>query len=128
MALTQSDKKEIEVLIRKEIKDFFNSSTSKQFENKLMDKIHDDLKKGKLRGEVKEVILKSFQEYFTVMYQQRGFWEQNLGYNGKRIINLNIAFSKENVPVENKYKIIKNINKYEMEEQDKNKSKLPEIF
>ena len=76
MALTQSDKKEIEVLIRKEIKDFFNSSTSKQFENKLMDKIHDDLKKGKLWGEVKEVILKSFQEYFTVMYQQRGFWEQ----------------------------------------------------
>ena len=76
MALTQSDKKEIEVLIRKEIKDFFNSSTSKQFENKLMDKIHDDLKKGKLRGEVKEVILKSFQEYFTVMDQQRGFWEQ----------------------------------------------------
>ena len=76
MALTQSDKKEIEGLIRKEIKDFFNSSTSKQFENKLMDKIYDDLKKGKLRGEVKEVILKSFQEYFTVMYQQRGFWEQ----------------------------------------------------
>lgn len=76
MALSSSEKKEIEVLIRKEIKDFFNSSTSKQFENKLMDKISDDIKKGKLRGEVKEVILKSFQEYFTVMYQQRGFWEQ----------------------------------------------------
>ena len=44
------------------------------------------------------------------------------------IDNLNVAFSKENVPVENKYKIIKNINKYEMEEQDKNKSKLPEDF
>jgi uncharacterized protein (UPF0335 family) len=76
MALTASDKKEIEVLIRKEIKDFFDASTSKQFENKLMDKILQDIKRGKLRGGVKDVILKSFQEYFTVMYQQRGFWEQ----------------------------------------------------
>jgi hypothetical protein len=76
MALTASDKKEIEVLIRKEIKDFFDSSTSKQFENKLIDKISQEIKKGKLKGNVKEVILKSFQEYFTVMYQQRGFWEQ----------------------------------------------------
>lgn len=76
MALTTSDKKEIEVLIRKEIKDFFDSNTSKQFENKLMDKISQEVKRGKLKGDIKEVILKSFQEYFTVMYQQRGFWEQ----------------------------------------------------
>jgi Rod binding domain-containing protein len=76
MAITASDKKEIEVLVRKEIKDFFDSNTSKQFENKLIDKISQEIKKGKLKGNVKEVILKSFQEYFTVMYQQRGFWEQ----------------------------------------------------
>jgi len=76
MALTASDKKEIEVLIRKEIKDFFDSSTSKQFENKLMSKISQEMKRGGLRKDMKEVILKSFQEYFTVMYQQRNFWEQ----------------------------------------------------
>lgn len=76
MAITSAEKKEIETMIRKEIKSFFDSSTSKQFENKLMDKIAQDLKKGKLRGEVKDVVMKSFQEYFTVMYQQRGFWEQ----------------------------------------------------
>ena len=76
MALSASDKKEIEVLIRKGIKDFFDSSTSKQFENKLMDKINQEIKKGKLKSNVKEIVLKSFQEYFTVMYQQRGFWEQ----------------------------------------------------
>jgi hypothetical protein len=76
MALNASDKKEIEVLIRKEIKDFLNSSTTKQFETKLIDKMSQELKKGKLKGDVKEVVLKSFQEYFTVMYQQRGFWEQ----------------------------------------------------
>jgi Rod binding domain-containing protein len=76
MALSASDKKEIEVLIRKEIKDFLNSNTTKQFETKLIDKMSQELKKGKLKGDVKEVVLKSFQEYFTVMYQQRGFWEQ----------------------------------------------------
>lgn len=76
MALTASDKKEIEVLIRKEIKDFFDSNTSKQFENKLVDRISQEMKKGKIRSEMKDVILKSFQEYFTVMYQQRNFWEQ----------------------------------------------------
>jgi hypothetical protein len=76
MALTSTEKKEIEVLIRKEIKDFFDSNTSKQFENKLMDKINQEIKKGKLKSNVKEIVLKSFQEYFTVMYQQRGFWEQ----------------------------------------------------
>lgn len=76
MALTQSDKKEIESTIRKEIKDFFDSNSAKQFEKKLIEKISQDLQKGKLRGDVKEVVLKSFQEYFTVMYQQRGFWEQ----------------------------------------------------
>jgi hypothetical protein len=76
MALSASDKKEIEVLIRKEIKDFFDSNTSKQFENKLIDKINQEIKKGKLKSNVKEIVLRSFQEYFTVMYQQRGFWEQ----------------------------------------------------
>jgi hypothetical protein len=76
MALSSTEKKEIEVLIRKEIKDFFDSNTSKQFEKKLLDKISQDLQKGELKKDVKDIVIKSFQEYFTVMYQQRGFWEQ----------------------------------------------------
>lgn len=76
MALTNTDKKEIEVLIRKEIRDFFNASTSKQFETKLMDTISKELQRGKLKKDIKDIIIKSFQEYFTVMYQQRSFWEQ----------------------------------------------------
>jgi hypothetical protein len=76
MAFSSTEKKEIEVLIRKEIKDFFDSSTSKQFEKKLLDKISQDLQKGGLKRDVKDIVIKSFQEYFTVMYQQRGFWEQ----------------------------------------------------
>jgi hypothetical protein len=35
MALSSSEKKEIETLVRKEIKDFLGSQTVKQFENKL---------------------------------------------------------------------------------------------
>jgi Rod binding domain-containing protein len=76
MAFTAAEKKEIEVLMRKEIKDFFSSNTAKQFEDKLMDKISKELQRGGLRKDVKNIVIKSFQEYFTVMYQQRGFWEQ----------------------------------------------------
>jgi len=76
MALSSADKKEIETLIRKEIKDFLGSNTAKQFENKLMNTISKEMERGGLKKNVKELITKSFQEYFTVMYQQRGFWEQ----------------------------------------------------
>jgi len=75
MALTQSDKREIEVMIRKEIKDFMESNTAKQFEDKLIEKISKDIQKGKLEKDIKDLIIKSFREFYTVMYQQRSFWE-----------------------------------------------------
>lgn len=75
MALTQSDKREIETMIRKEIKDFLGSTTAKQFEDKLMDKISKDVKRGKLEKDIKDLIIKSFREFYTIMYQQRSFWE-----------------------------------------------------
>ena len=75
MALTSSEKKEIETLIKKEIKDFMGSNTAKQFEDKLIDKISKDLHRGKLEKDVKDLIIKSFREFYTIMYQQRSFWE-----------------------------------------------------
>jgi hypothetical protein len=75
MALTQTEKKEIENIVKKEIKDFLGSTTAKQFEDKLMDKISKDLKKGKMEKDVKELIIKSFREFYTIMYLQRSFWE-----------------------------------------------------
>jgi hypothetical protein len=36
MALTPSDKREIETMIRKEIKTFLDSNTLKQFENRII--------------------------------------------------------------------------------------------
>ena len=71
MALTAADKREIEVLIRKEVKDFLGSNTARQFEEKLLDKISKDLKRGKLEKDVKDLIIKSFREFYTIMYQQR---------------------------------------------------------
>jgi hypothetical protein len=41
-----------------------------------MDTISKEMQRGGLKKNVKDIIIKSFQEYFTVMYQQRGFWEQ----------------------------------------------------
>jgi hypothetical protein len=75
MALTQTDKNEIEVMIRKEIKSFLDSNTSKQFEDKLIDKISVEIQRGKLKKEVKDIIIKSFQEYFNMMYHQKSYWE-----------------------------------------------------
>lgn len=76
MALTNTDKKEIETITRKEIRDFFNSNTAKQFEDKLVDRIKKEMaRNGKLNTDIKDLIIKSFREFYTVMYQQRSFWE-----------------------------------------------------
>ena len=69
------EKKEIENLIKKEIREFMGSNTVKKFEDKLLDNISKDLKRGKLEKDVKDLIIKSFREFYTVMYQQRSFWE-----------------------------------------------------
>jgi hypothetical protein len=78
MALNSSDKKEIEVLIRKEIKDFMGSNTMGQFEKKIIDVISKEMKRGKLEGDVKELVVKMFREFYNFMWTQRGYWEPRL--------------------------------------------------
>ena len=78
MALTNSETKEIEVLIRKEIKSFMENNTLRQFEDKLMDKIAKDIKKGKLEGEVKDITLRMFREFYQFMWMNRSYWEPKL--------------------------------------------------
>jgi len=75
MALTQSDKREVESIVKKEIKDFFGSNTYKQFEDKMIDRISKDIKRGKIEGDIKDLVIKSFREFYTIMYQQRHVWE-----------------------------------------------------
>ena len=75
MSLSSSEKKEIETLIRKEIKDFLGSQTINQFENKLIDDISKEIKRGKLEGDVKELIVRSMSEFYQFLWTQRGTWE-----------------------------------------------------
>jgi hypothetical protein len=41
----------------------------------MIDRISKDVKRGKIEGNIKELILKSFREFYTIMYQQRHVWE-----------------------------------------------------
>jgi len=78
MALTSSEQKEIEVIIRKEIKSFMNHNTIKQFEDQLMDTIQKEIKRGKLEGEIKEITLRMFREFYQFMWINRSYWEPRL--------------------------------------------------
>jgi anti-sigma28 factor (negative regulator of flagellin synthesis) len=78
MALTQTDKNEIEVMIRKEIKDFLNSNTITQFENKIVDKIQDEIRRGKITTDVSEIVAKVMKEFYKIMWTRRTFWEPTL--------------------------------------------------
>ena len=78
MALTTTDKKEIEAMIRKEIRSFMDNNTLKQFEDKLMDRITREIKRGKLTGEVKDITLKMFREFYQFMWTNRSYWESRL--------------------------------------------------
>lgn len=78
MSLTTTEKKEIETLIRKEIKDFFGSPNMQQYENKLIDTISKEIKKGKLEGDIKDITLRMFREFYQFMWTNRSYWEPKL--------------------------------------------------
>jgi hypothetical protein len=78
MALTASEKNEIEVIVRKEIKNFMGNNTIKQFEDKLMDRIQKEIKRGKLEGDIKDITLRMFREFYQFMWMNRGYWEPRL--------------------------------------------------
>ena len=78
MALTTTDKKEIETMIRKEIRSFMDNNTIKQFEDKLLDRIGKEIKRGKLEGDVKDITLRMFREFYQFMWMNRSYWEPRL--------------------------------------------------
>jgi hypothetical protein len=78
MALTSSEVKEIEVLIRKEIRDFIGNSTMKQYEDKFLERIAKEIKRGKLEGDVKDITLRMFREFYQFMWMNRSYWEPRL--------------------------------------------------
>jgi hypothetical protein len=78
MPLTNTEKKEIEVAIRKEIKNFMEANTIKQFEDKIFEKITKEMRRGKLEDEVKEISLRMFREFYQFMWMNRSYWEPRL--------------------------------------------------
>lgn len=78
MALSNTDKKEIEVLVRKEIKNFLDSTTLKQFENKMIDLIRQEIQRGKISGDVNDIVVKIMREFYKIMWTRRSFWEPTL--------------------------------------------------
>jgi hypothetical protein len=78
MALTQTDKREIETMVRKEIKDFLGSTTMRQHEEHMINLIAQEIKRGKLTGDVKDITIKIFREFYNFMWTQRGYWEPRL--------------------------------------------------
>lgn len=78
MALTKADKNDIEVMIRKEIKDFLGSNTINQYEQKIINKIQDEIKRGKITSDISEIVAKVMKEFYKIMWTRRTFWEPTL--------------------------------------------------
>jgi hypothetical protein len=55
-----------------------DNQTLKQFEDKFMEKIAKEIKRGKLEGEVKELVVKMFREFYQFMWMNRSYWEPKL--------------------------------------------------
>ncbi len=78
MALTDTDKRQIETIVRKEIKDFLGSQTMRQHEQKMVELIAQEIKRGKLNGDIKDITIKVFREFYNFMWTQRSYWEPRL--------------------------------------------------
>ena len=77
-SLRDSDKKQIEVMIRKEIKDFIGSNTMRQYEEKILELVSKEIRRGKLENDTKDIVIKVFREFYSFMWTQRGYWEPRL--------------------------------------------------
>jgi anti-sigma28 factor (negative regulator of flagellin synthesis) len=65
-------------MIRKEIKDFMNATTVKQFENKLIDELKKEIKNGKLDRDIKSIVSDVMIDFYRLMWTKRSFWEPDL--------------------------------------------------
>jgi len=78
MAFTSAEKEQIERMIRKEIKDFMDTNTVKQFENKLIDMLKKEIKNGKLQKDVRAVVGDVMVDFYRLMWTRRAFWEPDI--------------------------------------------------
>lgn len=75
MALTDTDKKEIERIIKKEIKDFMDSTQAHKLVVKM---IQDEIGSRKFDEKVVDLSTKVVVELFKTLWARKSFWETAL--------------------------------------------------
>lgn len=78
MALSSTEKKEIQNIVKKEIKSFMNADTVKQYENHLIDILSKEVKKGKLRGDINDVVVDLTTEFYYYLWSKKNQWQSTL--------------------------------------------------
>jgi hypothetical protein len=75
MALTDQDKREIEKITRKEIKDFMDTTQAHKIVVKM---IQDELGTKKIDDKIVDLSTKVVVELFKTLWQRKSFWESSL--------------------------------------------------
>jgi hypothetical protein len=75
MALDNQDKREIEKIIRKEIKDFMDSTQAHRI---VVKTIQDELGTKKIDDKIVDLSTKVVVELFKTLWQRKSFWEGSL--------------------------------------------------
>ena len=75
MALTDQDKREIEKITRKEIKDFMDTTQAHKIVVKM---IQDELGTKKIDDKIIDLSTKVVVELFKTLWQRKSFWESSL--------------------------------------------------
>jgi len=75
MALTDQDKREIEKIAKKEIKDFMDST---QATNIVVKMIQDELGTKNIDDKIVDLSTKVVVELFKTLWQRKSFWESSL--------------------------------------------------
>ncbi len=78
-ALSPSDKSDIKVMIKKEIKDFLDITRGSQFETKVKDIVKDNLKTNKdFENKVVEITRNVLVQLYKQLWTRRSFWANDL--------------------------------------------------
>lgn len=75
MALTNEDKREIERIVKKEVKDFVEST---QVHKMVIKIIQDELGTKKIDDKIIDLSTKVVVELFKTLWQRKSFWEGSL--------------------------------------------------
>jgi hypothetical protein len=75
MALDNQDKREIEKIVRKEIKDFMDSTQAHRI---VIKTIQDELGTKKIDDKIVDLSTKVVVELFKTLWQRKSFWEGSL--------------------------------------------------